>query len=29
MITGTTVERLNSEEIPGQSQTDMETSDQN
>ena len=29
MITGTTVERLNSEETPGQTQTDMETSNQN
>ena len=29
MITGTTVERLNSEETPGQTQTDMETSSQN
>ena len=29
MITGTTVERLNSEEPPGQTQTDMETSSQN
>ena len=29
MITGTTVERLNSEEAPGQTQTDMETNNQN
>ena len=28
MITGTTVERLNSEEAPGQTQTDMETNNQ-